>query len=75
MFFNITHENQEGLVDFVMYSLRTAMICHTLCPPTRPRNRIHIASYGSLRACKDTTVKVLISRELPIKMTPDRVWG
>ena len=54
--------------------------CHDFCrsslsSPTRPCNRVHIASYSSLRASKDTVVKALVSRELQIKLTMEGVWG
>ena len=51
--------------------------CHDFCrgslsPPTRPRNRVHIPSYGSLRASKDT---VRIKRAANKNDYGGRAWG
>ena len=68
MFFNVTREKSGRPGRFCDVIIT---YCHDFCrgslsPPTRPRSRIHIASYGSLRASKDTVAKALVSRELPI---------
>ena len=55
MFFNVTREKLGRPGRFC------DVICHgSLSPPTRPRNHVHVASYGS----KDTVAKRLY-RELP----------
>ena len=73
MFFNVTYEKLGRPGQFCDVIITC---CHgSLSPPTRLRNRVHIASYGSLRASKDTVAKELVPRKLPIKMTTEGVWG
>ena len=75
MFFNVTREKSgmPGRFCDVIITYCHDFFCGSLSPPTRPCNRVHIASYGSLRASKDTVAKALVSRELPIKMTTEGV--